>query len=237
MKAIVLNSGGLDSTTCVGIAVSEYGSENVSTVSVCYGQKHEKELKCAENVAEYYGVNHYVIDLTTSNIYNNSNCSLLKNSTEEIIHKEYAEQISESETGIVSTYVPFRNGLMLSAVSALASSIYPSEKVEVFLGNHADDAAGNAYADCSEKFINYMKEAILIGTYNMVCLRSPLCNLNKSEVVKKGLELKVPYELTWSCYEGGDTQCGTCGTCRDRIEAFRKNNVKDPVEYSVDIKW
>lgn len=237
MKALVLNSGGLDSTTCVGIAVAEHGAENVSTVSVYYGQKHSKELQCAKDVADYYGVNHYELNLADTGVYNaNTTCSLLSNSNVEIDDRSYAEQIKDNPNG-VTTYVPFRNGLMLSAVAALAGSIYPDEEVEVFLGNHADDAAGNAYADCSAEFISYMTMAIKIGTYGKVILRSPLCNMNKAGVVKKGLELKVPYELTWSCYHGGKKQCGVCGTCLDRIEAFRKNGVQDPVEYAIDVKW
>lgn len=227
MKAIVLNSGGVDSTTCVSVAVDELGSENVVTVSVFYGQKHDKELRCAEKVAEHYGLKHYVVDL--SEVLKYSNCSLLKNSTEEIIHKSYAEQIEENGEGMVSTYVPFRNGLMLSAVASMAVSLFPNEEVALFLGAHADDAAGNAYADCSEAFAKAMYEAISIGTYEKVKVRTPFVSFNKAEVVKTGLKLKTPYELTWSCYEGGEKPCCTCGTCIDRMAAFEANGVKDPI--------
>lgn len=227
MKAIVLNSGGVDSTTCVSVAVDELGSENVVTVSVFYGQKHDKELRCAEKVADHYGLKHYVVDL--SEVLKYSNCSLLKNSTEEIIHKSYAEQIEENGEGMVSTYVPFRNGLMLSAVASMAVSLFPNEEVALFLGAHADDAAGNAYADCSEAFAKAMYEAISIGTYEKVKVRTPFVSFNKAEVVKTGLKLKTPYELTWSCYEGGEKPCCTCGTCIDRTAAFEANGVKDPI--------
>lgn len=229
MKALVLSSGGVDSTTCVGIAVDKLGKENVSTVSVFYGQKHAKELECANKVAKFYGVKHYELDL--SSIMKYSNCPLLKGSTKKIKHESYAEQIKENGEGMVSTYVPFRNGLMLSSVATLAMSIYPNEEVEIYLGAHADDSAGRAYADCSEEFTNAMKEAIHIGTYEKVTVKAPLVNMTKADVVKTGLELKVPYELTWSCYEGGEKQCGTCGTCIDRKNAFKQNGVKDPVEY------
>ena len=76
-----------------------------------------------------------------------------------------------------------------------------------------------------------MNKAINIGTYNKISINRPLINMNKSDVVKKGLELKVPYELTWSCYEGKDKQCGKCGTCIDRKKAFELNNIEDPVGY------
>lgn len=229
MKALVLSSGGVDSTTCIGIAIDKLGKENVSTVSVFYGQKHAKELECANKVAKFYGVKHYELDL--SSIMKYSNCPLLKGSTEKIKHESYAEQIEENGEGMVSTYVPFRNGLMLSSVATLAMSIYPNEEVEIYLGAHADDSAGRAYADCSEEFTDAMKEAIYIGTYEKVIIKAPLVNMTKADVVKTGLKLKVPYELTWSCYEGGEKQCGTCGTCIDRKNAFKQNGVKDPVEY------
>lgn len=229
MKALVLSSGGVDSTTCIGIAIDKLGKENVSTVSVFYGQKHAKELECANKVAKFYGVKHYELDL--SSIMKYSNCPLLKGSTEKIKHESYAEQIEENGEGMVSTYVPFRNGLMLSSVATLAMSIYPNEEVEIYLGAHADDSAGRAYADCSEEFTDAMKEAIYIGTYEKVTVKAPLVNMTKADVVKTGLKLKVPYELTWSCYEGGEKQCGTCGTCIDRKNAFKQNGVKDPVEY------
>ena len=227
-KAIVLNSGGVDSTTCVSIAVEQVGKENVTTVSVYYGQKHSKELECAEKVAEYYGVDHRVIDLSKTGIMDDSNCPLLKQSAEEIPEHSYAEQIAENGEGMVSTYVPFRNGLMLSSIAALAMAKYPDDEVDIYLGAHADDAAGNAYADCSEAFTDAMELAISLGTYGKVHLKAPLVNLNKAGVVKMGLDLGTPYELTWSCYNGGDKPCGKCGTCIDRAAAFAANGVEDP---------
>lgn len=225
-KALVLSSGGVDSTTCVGIAVKDVGSENVSTVSVFYGQKHNKELECADKVAEFYNVKHYVLDL--SNVLQYSNCSLMKNSTEDIPMMSYAEQIEKNGEGKVSTYVPFRNGLMLSAVAALAQSIYPDDDVDIYLGAHADDAAGRAYADCSEEFTSAMNTAIVIGTYGKVRVVAPLVNLNKAGVVKLGLSIDVPYKYSWSCYAGGDKPCGHCGTCIDRAKAFEANGISDP---------
>lgn len=227
-KALVLSSGGVDSTTCVSVAVDELGSENVTTVSVYYGQKHSKELQCAEKIAQYYKVDHRVIDLSETGIMKDSNCPLLAGSTEEIKHESYAKQIEHDGEGMVRTYVPFRNGLLLASVAALAMSKYPEDEVDIYLGAHADDAAGNAYADCSEEFTNTIGKAIEIGTYGKVHLKAPLVNLNKAGVVKLGLELGTPYELTWSCYEGGNKPCGTCGTCIDRAAAFAANGVADP---------
>lgn len=225
-KAIVLSSGGVDSTTCLGLAVNQYGSENVVSVSIAYGQKHSRELECADAIAKYYNVRHEVLDL--SSIFQFSNCSLLKQSSEAIPEGDYEEQVNRDASGKVSTYVPFRNGVMLSTIAALAQSIFPEDKTNIFLGAHADDAAGNAYADCSESFVNSMKDAIYVGTYEKVEVKTPFVSCNKAQVVKKGLELNVPYHLTWSCYAGGDKPCGKCGTCIDRAKAFAANGVSDP---------
>ena len=211
-KAVVLNSGGVDSTTCVGLAVKKYGKDNVSTLSVFYGQKHNKELECAKKIAAHYEVAHYEVDLSA--VMQFSNCPLLSQSTEAIRHESYAEQIAKDGEGMVRTYVPFRNGLLLSSVTALAVSLYPDDEVEVYYGAHADDAAGRAYADCSPEFTDAMNRAINIGTYEKVTLAAPLINMNKGEVVKTGLAIGVPYHLTTSCYEGGEKACGTCATCR-----------------------
>lgn len=229
MKAVVLSSGGVDSTTCVAMAVNELGRANVVTLSFKYGQRHEKELESAQKIADFYGLAHYVYDLTS--IFAYSDCSLLSSSKEKPEHMSYADQIARDGEGKVSTYVPFRNGLMLSAAAALAQSLYPEEECGIWIGAHADDAAGNAYADCSVAFNESMGRAISIGTYELVKLHAPLNRLNKAQVVAEGLKLGVPYELTWSCYEGGEKACGKCATCIDRLSAFRENGCEDPIEY------
>lgn len=225
-KAIILSSGGVDSTTCLSVAVDELGAENVSTASIFYGQKHAKELEAARQVAEFYHVRHYEFDL--SQLMKYSDCALLAGSKREIEHTGYAEQIKKHGEGKVSTYVPFRNGLMLSVAASLAAGLYENEEVDIYIGAHADDAAGNAYADCSDPFLKAMGDAVFIGTYGKVRLVFPFATENKAGVVKRGLQLGTPYELTWSCYEGGEVPCGTCATCRDRQKAFEMNGVKDP---------
>ncbi|MGN1417665.1 MAG: 7-cyano-7-deazaguanine synthase QueC [Oscillospiraceae bacterium] len=228
MKALVLVSGGVDSTTCLAMAVSEYGRENVVGLSVSYGQKHTKELESARNVAKYYDIE--LIETDLSPMFKYSDCSLLSHSDKDIPEESYAEQLEKSDGKPVSTYVPFRNGLFLSAAAAIAIS---KDCGIIMYGAHADDAAGNAYPDCSEVFKNAMNEAIWEGSGHQVRVEAPFVNHTKAEVVKKGLELKAPYELTWSCYEGHDKPCGVCGTCRDRAAAFAANGVVDPaLKYS-----
>ena len=224
-KALVLCSGGIDSTTCLALAVAELGSENVSTVSIFYGQKHCVELRAAHAVAEYYGVRQFEFDL--SPIMQFSNCALLNGSTQEISHSTYGEQVAENGCK-VATYVPFRNGLMLSTAASLAQSLYEKDSCDLYLGAHADDAAGNAYADCSVPFLEHLGQAIAIGTYDQVHLLAPFAQFNKAAVVARGLQLGAPYHLTWSCYEGGVRPCGECATCRDRAAAFSANGVPDP---------
>lgn len=241
-KAVTLLSGGLDSCTTLAIAINDVGKENVTAVSCYYGQKHSRELDCAKQITEYFGVNHSIIDLSKTGVLEGSNCSLLQQSTEDLPTESYAEQIAKSQeegkSVLVSSFVPFRNGWMLSSVAALAMSVYPEEDVDIYLGNHADDAAGNAYPDCSQEFVDAIGKAIEIGTYGKVHLKSPLVSWNKARVVEEGLKLHAPYHLTTSCYNGGDKACGCkCATCLDRVEAFRKNHVIDPVDYANFVDW
>lgn len=227
-KALVLFSGGVDSTTCLAMAIERFGRDNVLALSIQYGQKHAKELEAAHKILAYYGVEGMSLDVTK--IFAFSQSSLLCHSEDVIPHASYEEQQEDARRGgdtdgIVTTYVPFRNGLFLSAATSLALSRGCSY---VYYGAHSDDAAGNAYPDCSEAFFKSMREVMFEGSGQQVHLEAPFISLYKADVVKRGLELEVPYELTWSCYEGGDKPCGLCGTCIDRAKAFAANGVKDP---------
>ena len=223
MKALVLLSGGVDSATCLGLAVEKYGATEVSALSVYYGQTHGKELDAAQKVADFYGVVLKRLDLSV--IFEGSDCSLLADSPNDIPLQSYAEQLSVTGGKPVSTYVPFRNGLFLSAAASVALSLGCEV---IYYGAHSDDAAGNAYPDCSEKFNSAMCEAIYIGSGEQLKIFAPFVNLNKSQVVKKGLVLGIPYKSTWSCYSGGAKPCGVCATCRDRAAAFKANCIEDP---------
>lgn len=228
VKALVLSSGGVDSTTCLALAIKEVGKDNVTTVSVSYGQKHSVELDKAKEIAKHYQVAHEIINLENTGIMDKSNCSLLASSGVDIESGEYANQIAKQESGIVNTYVPFRNGLILSSAAALALSLYPDNEIDIYLGAHADDNAGAAYADCTPEFTKTIGQAINLGTYGKVNIKTPLINLNKAEVIREGLKLNTPYHLTWSCYEGGGRPCGKCATCIDREMAFKLNGIEDP---------
>lgn len=218
-KALVLSSGGVDSTTVLSIVMQDHKAEDVATLSVFYGQRHEKELECAKKVADYYKVKHFEVDLSA--VYQFSRSSLMANSEEEIPEESYDDQIRElKEKGkkVLSTVIPFRNGVLLSCVAALAMSIFPEEQVDIYYGAHLGDSEGNAYADCTIEFTEAMTKAINLGTYGNITVKAPIVNMTKADVIKKGLELGTPYNMTWSCYEGKDKQCGKCGTCLQRRE-------------------
>ena len=203
MKALVLSSGGVDSTTALGMAIVKYGKENVIALSISYGQKHDKEIQAASAVAKYYGVEQLFLDLS--------------------LIFSYIKATGGNKP--VSTYVPFRNGLFLSSAASIALS---KGCGVIYYGAHADDAAGCAYPDCSPVFNNAMNEAIWEGSGRQLRIEAPFVNMNKADIVRIGLDLGVPYELTWSCYEGGEKPCGKCGTCIDRAAAFAANRVEDP---------
>lgn len=222
MKALVLLSGGVDSATCLALA-KEKCSE-VLALSMSYGQKHIKELESAQALANYYQVKLLHMDLAKIFMYSNS--SLLQNSTEDIPVNSYAEQTKERKDRILSTYVPFRNGLFLSA----AASIALSHNCDViYYGPHKDDIACNAYPDCSKEFNLAISDAIFLGSGKKITVLAPFVNLTKKDIVKQGLKLKVPYELTWSCYLGAENPCHKCATCIDREAAFIANGIKDPL--------
>lgn len=223
-KALVLCSGGVDSTTLLAMAVGKYGAENVYALSISYGQRHEREIDSARKVADHYGVEQRFLGLAS--IFADSNCSLLSHSDEEIPEESYAEQLAENGGGTVSTYVPFRNGLFLSSAASMALSLGCSV---LYYGAHSDDWAGSAYPDCSPAFVAAMNEAIVQGTGGELRLEAPFVQFSKADIVRQGLALGVPYELTWSCYEGGDVPCGVCATCIDRVRAFEENGVVDPL--------
>lgn len=223
VRALVLCSGGLDSTVLLARMVARHGADNVRAFSISYGQRHARELQAAQAVAARYGVPLRTLDMAP--IFADSSSALLAGSSNPIPHESYADQQAEAPRMPVSTYVPFRNGLFLSAAAAEALALGCTV---VSYGAHADDAAGSAYPDCSEAFVSAMGRAIAEGTGGQLRLEAPFATWSKADVVAEGLRLGVPFELTWSCYEGGAAPCGQCGTCLDRAAAFAANGVADP---------
>lgn len=224
-KVLVLASGGLDSTCLLHKAVKEYGAANVFALNMFYGQKHHKEMECFQWQMERLNIENYkVLDL--SSIFTGyKGCTLLEGGGD-IPHESYAEQLVK-KPGTVSTYVPFRNGLFLSVAASIALQ---EECTIIWYGAHADDAAGDAYPDCTPEFIEAMSNAIWEGSGQAVNMYGPWAKLNKAGVVAEGIAAGMTqedFEHTWSCYEGGEEPCGKCGTCIDRKAALEANGLKN----------
>lgn len=232
-KVFVLLSGGIDSSTVLAMAADEFPNSPIETVTIDYGQRHKREAECAAQQSMNYDANHVILNaagLMTGMLVD-------KEENEEIPNASYADL----PHGISPTYVSFRNGLMLSMLAARAQSwVMEQEKVfgkedisaTIYAGMHADDAANDAYPDCTLEFAGAMAAAIKQGTYDKVRLRVPIIHMAKPDVVAKGIELGVDYASTWSCYVGAEQHCGVCPTCRARKEAFELAGVVDPTEYA-----
>ena len=216
MKALVVLSGGLDSTTALYWAKNEY--DEVETITFNYGSKHNDiENDYAKKTCEKLGVKNTIIKLDFMNQYFKSD--LLK-SGGDIPEGYYTAE------NMKSTVVPFRNGIMLAIAAGFAES---NDCDVLVLGNHSGDHA--IYPDCRPEFIDGIAAAISAGTEKGIKVVSPFCNMSKTDIVKLGDKLGVDFSLTYSCYKGKEVHCGTCGTCTERIEAFTQAGVKDPTKY------
>lgn len=216
-KALVLHSGGIDSSTALVLAMEEYGAENIESIGINYGQRHSTELDYAQKLCDYYGVKRRVLQLPTIE------GSILTDPDAEIPKVDYSEI-----EGLSPAYVPFRNGLMLANCAAVAQA----EGFDlIYYGAHAEDALNWAYPDCTPEFNGSMANAIFIGTNQKVQLITPFQWSTKEEIIKKGMDLGINYSLTWSCYVGANIHCGLCPTCRARHQGFIDANFEDPTVY------
>ncbi|MDP2211399.1 MAG: 7-cyano-7-deazaguanine synthase QueC [Candidatus Aquicultor sp.] len=222
MRAVVLLSGGLDSMVCALLAARNYQADQVDALNILYGQKHSKESQAAREIADYLGLGSYETVKLAAELFEGAGSTLV-DEDKEIPPGPYPE-----ESGPVSTYVPFRNGMLISVATAYALKVNAQA---VYFGAHAEDALNWAYPDCTPEFLGAMKNAVWVGTYHKVRLITPLEWLTKAEIVKLGHELGAPFELTWSCYQGGEEACGKCATCISRLEAFKANRLVDPITY------
>jgi len=224
-KAVVLLSGGLDSSTVLAMAI-ETGYD-VTTLTFDYGQRHSKEVESARLVASHFGVRDQIVTkLDLSNISKSS----LTDRTAEI-----PQRLSRSEidSNIPSTYVPSRNLVFLSVASSLAESIGADA---IFIAANSVDFSG--YPDCTPEFIEAFQKALEVGTKagregRSARVMAPIINRSKAEIVKEAVRLGVPLELTWSCYRGGPRACGRCDSCVLRLQGFAEAGLKDPIEYEV----
>jgi 7-cyano-7-deazaguanine synthase len=217
-KAICLVSGGMDSAVTLAIALASY---DVHAMHVMYGQRtQERELKSFRSLVECYGIEKTMI--ISMDYIQRIGASSLTNRDIEI------PKITQDPGVIPNTYVPFRNAQLLSAGVSWAEAVSASK---VFIGAVEEDSSG--YPDCREIFFNAFNDMVSKGTRpeTRIEIATPVIHMSKAEIVKKGMELKVPFELTWSCYENSDKACGECESCRLRLNAFIVAGMSDPISY------
>ncbi len=213
-KALCLLSGGMDSAVTAFIAAQNH---DVSTIFFRYGQPTEaKELNCFRELSRTLGAeNSIIVDLP---FYRRLGGSALTDDTIAIPDHE--------DEGIPPTYVPFRNGIMLSIASAHAEVLGIDN---LFIGAVWEYSSG--YPDCREEFLQAMERAIDLGTGPEFRpkINFPVIDMTKSQIIKRGMELSVPFEHTWSCYSAEDRPCGVCPSCRLRLRAFQQTGLTDPL--------
>ena len=221
MKAIVLLSGGLDSTVCMAVA-KEQNCE-IYPLSFNYHQRHSVELNSAKNVAEHFKVKKHFIVETNMNEFGTS--SLTDLNIDVPIN-------NEDEKNIPNTYVPARNLIFLSYALGYAEAV-GAEKI--FIGVNAVDYSG--YPDCRPEFIELFQNLADYSTKaaiqdkKKVKIETPLISLTKKEIVLLGQKLNAPLHLTHSCYNGGEEACGVCDSCRLRLKGFEEAGYSDPIKY------
>jgi 7-cyano-7-deazaguanine synthase len=226
-RTYVLHSGGIDSSTALAKAIRDSDTfDEVISVSVNYGQRHLKEIDYANQLAAHLSIERLIVDMSRPPK------SMLTDSHAAVPEMSYADI-----QGMSPTYVPFRNGQLLSRVAGVAQGwilkgTNEPREATIWFGAHAEDAHNWAYPDCTPEFIGAMANAIYIGTYFKVRLVAPFMHYSKSQIVTEGFKLKVPYEMTWSCYKGEELHCGKCPTCIARKEAFVTAAVYDPTRYA-----
>ena len=219
-KAVCIISGGMDSAVAAYIAKNE-GYEIIG-LHFNYGQRTEKkELECFEKISKALNAKIYVVELP---FFSQIGASALTD-------KNIAVPTDGLKPGVPITYVPFRNGIFLSIAAAVAEK----EAAEaIYIGVVEEDSSG--YPDCREEFIKSMERSINLGTKEetKIKLKTPLVHLRKEDIVSKAIELGVPLEFTWSCYQAEDEACGVCDSCRLRLKGFKKAGIKDKIPYKIN---
>ncbi len=218
--AVIVLSGGMDSSLCTAIAAAE-GFE-LACLHINYGQRTEaRELKAFHDICDHYQVTkrlvvdiHYLAAIGGSSL------------TDMNIAVDHAQL---DRTDIPTSYVPFRNANILSIATSWAEVIKADS---IWIGAVQDDSSG--YPDCRSEFFQAFERVINLGTAMSapLSIRTPVLHLSKAQIVRKGCELKLPFEQTWSCYQSGQEACGVCDSCALRLRGFEEAAETDPLPYT-----
>lgn len=213
-KAVVIFSGGPDSATLLYLTIKR--GYRAYPITFDYGQIAKKEVEAAKRIARGLGLDLKIVDLSVLKDVYLGATSLVDERMP--ITKEFSKQL----------IVPFRNGVMLSFAVAYAQSIGAGY---IFYGAQGSDEP--YYPDCRQSFVRAFQRAARLGIDSKLVIKAPLSKMKKSDVVILGKDLGVPFEITWSCYRGGDRHCGVCESCINRKKAFSEAGVPDPINYEV----
>lgn len=207
------------STLCYKYVKDDF---DVYCLTIIYGQRHVREIDSASKIAKTLGVNHKIIDLSPLK-------QLLSGSalTDPSVNIPRVPERTDYFNTLRSTIVPNRNAIFLSMATGYAQSIGVDK---VCFGAHHSDRG--VYPDCRREFVETFETAEKLANDNPnLKIEAPFVNMEKSKIVELGFKLGVPFESTWTCYEGGSLHCGTCSACNERKKAFRESGVKDPTQY------
>ncbi len=221
--AVILVSGGLESSTLPHHVARTLNRAPLHALSFQYGQRHDKELACAQWQASDAGVaKHKIIDLSFLGTLLEGGSALLDGGAD----VPDLDALDDSQRNQPPTYVPNRNMMLLSMAAAYAETQgFP----DVFYGAQAQDEYG--YWDCTTAFLERLNHTLALNRRQAVRIEAPFVAMKKSGIVQLGLELNVDYAHTWTCYRGGDKACGTCPTCVERLNAFQAIGVEDLIPY------
>ncbi|UCF49377.1 MAG: 7-cyano-7-deazaguanine synthase QueC [Thermoplasmatales archaeon] len=228
-KAVCLISGGIDS--CVTAYLAKNDDYSIYALTINYNQQHKKEILSANKIAESLKVkNHITLNIDFSKFGGSS-------LTDKSIQVEKNRNFNSIGKNIPSTYVPARNTVFLSIALAYAEAI---DAEGIFIGVTSTDYSG--YPDCRPEYIEAYKKMAKLGTKKgiqgkPIKIKTPLLYKLKAEIIKIGLDLKVPFEHTWSCYKGEKKACGKCDSCLLRLKGFKESEARDPIEYDFVPNW
>jgi 7-cyano-7-deazaguanine synthase len=225
VKAVVLLSGGMDSCVCAAIAGEKHGASNLALLHASYGQRTEKrERRAFQEIADFYAVGERL--MIQLDHFRAIGGSALTDPSIEIPENELVQP--GAGKAIPVTYVPFRNAHFLSAAVSWAEAIGAAA---IYIGAVAEDSSG--YPDCRPEYYRVFQELIRAGTKpeTHIEMVTPVIEMRKSEIVRRGLKLGAPLHLSWSCYQGEEEACGVCDSCLLRLRAFAEAGVVDPIPY------